>query len=267
VAAKILSRTLVEQALCNAAYQWKGEQLMKKGVWSLVVVLLMPSFSFATDYFTNLPAAGYFDALYNGDYQRLNNMDAAFLAPYRSQMKPIQGMSPIFDALARNAGFDVDTAAALDESIGSISLIVPMLAVYLVNYQSAFSACVEDDAVRFRTTTASETVYRNGYGDYQYSIKHPDTVEYFTVNRRFARAFKEVGLTNPDSALGQTVDYMFGRNGRLNVRDITQGTRKLMDRWDCDSPVVARLEKKNARILRSAPSETPRSRCGNGCWW
>ena len=77
---------------------------MKKGVWSLVVVLLMPSFSFATDYFTNLPAAGYFDALYNGDYQRLNNMDAAFLAPYRSQMKTIQGMSPTFVAVAAHAG-------------------------------------------------------------------------------------------------------------------------------------------------------------------
>ena len=55
--------------------------------------------------------------------------------------------------------------------------------------------------------------------------------------------FEAVGLTEPDSVLGNLIGMMFAKNGRINVHDITSGTRKMMSHFQCSSPEISRMEK------------------------
>ena len=92
-----------------------------------------------------------------------------------------------------------------------MSLIRPMMAIYLVEYEGRMKPCLEAEPLRFKITTTSETVYRNGYGSYLYSVPHPDQVSYFNVNRRFGPAFEKVGTMEPDSIVRRMLEQSFQR--------------------------------------------------------
>jgi hypothetical protein len=118
-------------------------------------------------------------------------------------------------------------------------LLVRLLADVL---QPDSSQCRGGDARKART---SETVCRNGYGTYKYSIRNPDQVEYFKVNRRFASVFESVGLSNPNSTLASLIDNSIRNPDRVGVTELVQGTRALMQRIDkegCGSPLMQRME-------------------------
>ena len=48
-----------------------------------------------------------------------------------------------------------------------------MMAILPVEYEGRMKPRLEAEPLRFKITT-SETVYRNGYGGYLYSVPHPD---------------------------------------------------------------------------------------------
>ncbi|MFH1215213.1 MAG: hypothetical protein V1706_01795 [Pseudomonadota bacterium] len=133
---------------------------------------------------------------------------------------------------------------AIENDMNNISLIVPMFAVYLVDYQDVFKQCLEPNARTFEKTSRTDTVYENGLGVEQYRIEGRTHYSYFKVNKRFVHVFEDVGLSNPDSSLGKMVDSMFSRNSRVDVSQIVNGTRKLMadNKSSCSSEKILTLE-------------------------
>lgn len=194
--------------------------------------------------FEGLSGADYLNALYSGDFASVNALDDAFIQPYRQGifMDSMNQMTPLMDGIARLAGFKINTQKALEKSLDTASLIVPLFAVYLVDYQFRYKACLDKHPKQYTVTTRSKTVYQDGYGTHLYEVPNPDVVKNFTVNRRFVHVFEAVGLSNPDSALGQLVDNMFGSSGRINVSDVTSGTRQMMNKFKCNSPTIKQME-------------------------
>jgi hypothetical protein len=196
--------------------------------------------------FANLPAADYLNALYGGNHQRLRELDRQFMAPYKASMLPaIQHIAPLLNLMSGVRAGQGGYAAAAEKAFDSASMIAPMFTIYLVEYEGRLGQCLEPDAVNIKITTTSETVFRDGYGTYKYSVRHPDQVEYFKVNRRFAPVFEKVGTAKPDSMLVKMLDRGFGSQGRMTANDLVTGTRELMKRLDsegCGSPLMQRME-------------------------
>lgn len=196
--------------------------------------------------FVGLPGADYLNALYGADVQRLQALDQAFRAPYARMMAPaVDHMAPIINLVGKAAGMRLDYKTTVTKAINNVSLIAPMFATYLVEYEGRLGPCLERDAVTFKRTTTSETVYRDGWGNFKYSVQHPDRVETFKVNRRFAKVFEQIGLAGQGSVLGELIDRGLRNKGQLGLTDITAGTRAMMQRFDregCASPLMARME-------------------------
>ena len=199
--------------------------------------------------FTGYPSEDYFNALYGADFAALRKMDKAFTEPYRNLMNKLGGYNMLSavgaftELLTGSAIKSENFVASMQLSIDNLSLIVPMFAVYLIDYQVVYHECIEQDAATFEKTTVMQTVYQDSSG-FEYS-RTTDAIyrDYYKVNRRFAHVFEAVGLTEPDSVLGNLIGMMFARNGRINVHDITSGTRKMMRRFQCRSPEITRMEK------------------------
>ncbi|KPF47612.1 hypothetical protein IP87_00795 [beta proteobacterium AAP121] len=193
-----------------------------------------------------LPAEDYLNALYGGDVERLRALDAAFSRPYKAMLgASLQQIAPLMDLIGRANGVSVNTGAMMAKALDNISLVVPLMALYLVEFEGRLGPCLGPDAASFKVTRSSETVYRDGWGNFKYSVPNPDRVAYFKVPRRLAPAFEEVGLSTPDSALGQLVDNSFRSQGRVGVSDLLKGTRLMMRRFDeegCGSPRMQRME-------------------------
>ena len=191
------------------------------------------------------PAARYFNALYGGDTERLRALDTEFAEPYRREMVPVmQQFGVIVDGLAALAGSRVNTGAAFKYAIENVSLIVPVWAIFLVEYEGRLRDCMDAHPVTFQHTVTTRTIYRNGYGTYLYELPPVERHYEVQVNRRFAGIYDAVGLTNPRSTVGQLADQMFGGEGRLKVSEIVDGTRSLMNemnRQGCNSPLMARM--------------------------
>ncbi len=187
----------------------------------------------------------YLNAIYGGDFDQADRLDAEFVAPYKKAMsnEGMKAAGHLMNLFAKTAGYDLDYNKAMEKSFEAASLIVPVFAVYLIDYESVYGACLGSDAVRMKKTTTSETVYRNGHGIRTHSIKHPDIIEYFVIPGRFKSIFHDVGLTEPDSSLAQYIDGIFGRQGRINARDLVAATRKMMSDHACDSALIKRMER------------------------
>lgn len=196
--------------------------------------------------FAGLPAADYLNALYGEDVERLQALDRAFREPYKAMLLPtLQQTAPLMNLFSRIGGVQMDYAALMTRSLDSISLIAPLFAVYLIEFEGRLGPCLERDALRFKITRSSETVYKDGWGNYKYSVQHPDQVEHFRVNRRFGPVFEQVGLSNPQSVLGNMLDGVFKSGGRVGIGELVQGTRAMMDRFDregCNAPLMRRME-------------------------
>ncbi|MCP5286073.1 MAG: hypothetical protein H6933_14380 [Burkholderiaceae bacterium] len=222
---------------------------------------------------SGLPAADYLNALYGDDVAQLQALDQAFREPYKAMLLPmLQQTAPLMNLFAQVGGVRMDYAAMATRAMDNISLIAPMFAVYLIEFEGRLGPCLDKDAVRFTITTTSETVYRDGWGNYKYSVPDPDRVEHFRVNRRFESVFREVGLSNPQSLLGQLLDSGFRNGNRVGIGELVQGTRALMQRFDregCNSPLMRRMEaamlaqfaryrQGNREVLDAAFGGTPR---------
>ena len=193
-----------------------------------------------------LPGADYLNAIYTGDHARLDLIDRNFREPYQRMMMPVlQTFGSFMSGLAKMSGLNVDGHAFLSAQFERMSLIRPMMAIYLVEYEGRMKPCLEAEPLRFKITTTSETVYRNGYGSYLYSVPHPDQVSYFNVNRRFGPAFEKVGTMEPDSIVRRMLEQSFKKKDSLGVSDLIDGTRLMMARLTqagCQSPLTRQME-------------------------
>jgi hypothetical protein len=202
--------------------------------------------------FSAMPAADYFNDIYGGDWEEAAKKDSDFVRPYLSSLGGYLGqIGTLMDGIANfgNVALGIPTGktnfkqkivAELRES----SMIIPFFSVYLINYQFAYNKCIEPDALTFKKTTTSETVYRNGLGHFEHSVKHPDKIEYFLVNKRFEHIFKSVGLNKPQAEHANLLEMFFGNsiNKKNSLSGIIKSTNKLMDSYDCNSPIIKKME-------------------------
>ena len=124
------------------------------------------------------------------------------------------------------------------------SLITPILSSYLVNYDARYSACLRPDAVKFKKTVTSETVYKNGFGNRVGGYKNPDKISYFTVNKEFRDIFEKVGLAKADSGNARFIEAIFNpsSSSASNLSGVIQGVTKIMHDLKCNDPKIKKLE-------------------------
>ncbi|WP_052713158.1 tetratricopeptide repeat protein [Pseudoalteromonas rubra] len=195
--------------------------------------------------FSNLAASDYFNAIYSGNWKKAKEIDYNFIYPYLKNMgQTLSAMGALIDGFSALGGNRTNYREDIINELKAASLISPLFSIYLLDYPFMFKTCMDTKPVQFKKTTTSETVYRNGYGAYQYSVKHPDKVEYFLVNHRFAQIFKKVGLGDSDDGAAQLLDTFFSGNNasRITISDIQSSSRKFMKTYQCNSPIVKRME-------------------------
>jgi hypothetical protein len=214
----------------------EGRQLA--AAWAERLAVLSP--------WAGLPGADYLNAIYSADQARLAEMDRTFATPYKQQMMPImQPINDLMSAVFKIGGARLDLNAWLSAEFDRATLIRPLMAIYLVEYEGRMKPCMDPEPRRFKLTTTSKTVYTNGYGSYQYEVRHPDQVEYFNVNARFAPIFEIVGTMEPDSLLRRMLEQSFKQRDKLGLSDVIDGTRQMMSRLvaaGCQSPLMQRME-------------------------
>jgi|GEM_PF-6614543 len=99
--------------------------------------------------------------------------------------------------------------------------------------------------------STTEIVTKNGYGWELYRSPGETWRNEYLVNPRFKHVFESVGLSNPDSPLVNLIDSMFSPNRRMNVKEIVEGTRQLMqaNMQSCTSKKIKTPEKNMLRYF------------------
>lgn len=196
--------------------------------------------------FTGFPGADYLNALYGGDWSRLKQYDKEYMRPYMEGYmgQSIAAFGKIIDGLSAMAGAKSTVGRDMYQDLANASLITPVLSSYLVNYNAKYSACLRPDAVMFKKTVTSETVYKNGFGDRVGGYKNPDQISYFIVNKEFGDIFKKVGLAEADSGNARFIEAIFNSSSSSmsNLSGVIQGIDKIMDNFKCNDPKIKRLE-------------------------
>ncbi len=194
--------------------------------------------------FLSLPAGEYLDGIFNNDTSKVRALDARFIAPFRNGQfgEGMNMMAPLMDGIASLAGVNTDFGEYIRQSLDASSLLLPMLAIYLLDYQEVYKKCLRPGAVRFRKTVTSATVYSDSNGFETSRIQHPDKISHFWVNKEFGAAFQEVGLNNPDSPLAGMFERMIHTKGEITVSQVVRGTREMMGDYPCDDPKIKRME-------------------------
>ncbi len=214
----------------------EGRQLA--AAWAERLAVLSP--------WAGLPGADYLNAIYSADLVRLAEMDRTFATPYKQQMMPImQPINDLMSAVFKIGGVRLDLNAWLSAEFDRATLIRPLMAIYLVEYEGRMQPCLDANALDFNITTTSKTVYTNGYGSYLYTVKHPDQVQFFKVNPQFKAIFERVGTMEPDSLLRRMLEQSFKQRDKLGLSDVIDGTRQMMSRLvaaGCKSPLTKRME-------------------------
>ncbi|SIS49141.1 Sel1 repeat-containing protein [Thalassolituus maritimus] len=196
--------------------------------------------------FIGYPGGDYLNALYGGDWTSLKRYDREYMEPYTTGYigQSIKALGKVVDSLSAMGGQKSTAGRDMFRSFRNSSLITPVLSSYLVNYDAKYSTCLRPDAVKFKKTVTSETVYRNGFGNRVGGYKNPDQISYFTVNKEFMDIFKKVGLAEAESGNARFIETIFNPNSSSmsNLSGVIQGIDNIMDDFKCSDPKIKRLE-------------------------
>mgnify|MGYP000229879357 CR=1 FL=1 len=196
--------------------------------------------------FTGYPGADYLNALYGGDWPPLKRYDREYMKAYTTGYmgQSIAAFGKIMDSLSAMGGRKSSAAKNMYQNFRNSSLITPILSSYLVNYDARYSACLRPDAVKFKKTVTSETVYKNGFGNRVGGYKNPDKISYFTVNKEFRDIFEKVGLAKADSGNARFIEAIFNpsSSSASNLSGVIQGVTKIMHDLKCNDPKIKKLE-------------------------
>ncbi len=162
--------------------------------------------------FADLSAGEYLNAIYAGDFTALKKLDTGYTVR------------------AERLGKNVPT------SNGKLSLIVPVFAVYLLDYQHTHAACLDSSAHIFNSASNSRDLINKVFGE-GFQAK---PVENFTVNERFVNVFKKLGLSGQESADKAMLIEYIGHRKILN--DAVTGVRAAMTRYACATDQMKTFE-------------------------
>ena len=185
----------------------------------------------------------YLNALYSYDTETLSQLDYASAKPIAESMKqldkPMSALGTIMEGISGGAIPYRKMMKSAFAGIEEASLIYPVMAYYILNYESKNSACY-DSTARMRTVQYrwSETTTRNGMVIDSRSGGH-DTQ--YKVPGKFLDIFEIVFRGDGNSAMAKFADRFFSGSGKIYRDELIKGTQKLMD-IDCKSRLVQKME-------------------------
>ncbi len=180
--------------------------------------------------FLDFPGGDYLDAIYRGDYASLRNQDRRYGKMISNQFdKAMTGLAP-----------GTPNPYSMKGLVNSFTLIKPISAVYLFNYQTVYQRCLKDDRVVFVVTrTVPDIVTTNILGwEVSRSYGYSTSTDY-KINKEFTLLFRIVGTSKPFSFSSGFVDSFLG-GGKKNK--VLRGIKMAMRSLDCNSKQVKQFE-------------------------
>lgn len=166
--------------------------------------------------FSSFAGGDYLNAIYDGDAATVRSLDAEYLRTYSTLMQSV-GIGALVD---------------------SFTLVQPVLATYMFNYDTASAKCLRPDAKEFVVTSGTDWVTQNGWGQELSRTAMSRTETHYRINPEFVRAFEALGESEPDSAAGLD-RFLFGGN----IAKVVSGTHSVMRAFPCSDPRILRLER------------------------
>lgn len=209
----------------------------------------------------NGPFDQYMNALYTYDESYLRDVDKRSIAPI---LRSMQGLMPILDIagglISILSGGSISGDKVVKSEIAEareMSLIQPMMAFYVLNYEKYNGQCVEANAVPYEITTRW-TEYTESDG-YRYKTGHTEYKTQYKVNRRFVAVFKNEYKNDGDSMVAKFSDRFFQGSGKIYRDELINGMVQFMRR-DCNTSIVIRMEKNMLRYYNSVQARIQKAK-------
>jgi len=180
--------------------------------------------------FLDYPGGKYLDAVYRGDFASIKAQD-------KSNAREI---SEQFDKTMRSLAPGTRNPYSLRSLENRMTLIKPLAAVYLFNYQSTSKRCLKPDHVVFVVTkTTPDVITTNALG-WEISRSYGFTTESnYKINKNFTQLFRTVGNSEPTSVSAGIVDSFLGSGQKSSV---INGIKSIMRDHPCDSDSIKQFE-------------------------
>lgn len=188
--------------------------------------------------FRHLRGGLYLSTVYRGDKIAVDRADGDYTKDVR--MALVGGVNGVL------AGRSNPLLAQVDAALSKVTMLEPVLAVYLMSYQDTSSRCLRPGYETVSTQTTTTLVRRNGYGmETARQVLRVD-VSHYKVNKEFASTLRQLATADTDSAA--VGDALLNGN-KLN--DLLAGTRDMMQQFPCDDPRIVRWEKNALELYKS----------------
>lgn len=190
-------------------------------------------------------AEEYLQAIYDEDFATLRRLDNEFSEPmaHAFEESEVADLLAGLGSLAQGRQVTRSEAQqAIAKEMKAHSLIYPMWAVYLLRYSFAYRECLDPEPVVFTKTVRNDIIHRNGWGIEMWREQGTPITTTYKVNHRFADIFQDVNAMDYGSPA--FLDALLGghADSELTLGKIESGVRDMMQRYTCDTPLVARME-------------------------
>jgi len=179
-----------------------------------------------SDMFCDLPAGDYLNAIYEGNIDKIRDIDAEMTATLRRGLLEVPGVG----------------------DVGRLSVIARVVNEYTYYYKSFSRSCLRSGAQSLtfeKHVNGWEMV--DGRGIVLQHYNGWDLRSVYVVNEEFIAITAKVGAAQgPANELSMIADRLFNK-GMLS--DVAQGVQEMMQSHDCDSPEIRQFEKNLLRLF------------------
>jgi hypothetical protein len=201
---------------------WKGKRTPE--------AIRLPTLPKVDGPFSGLAGGDYLNAVFNRNYSAVKTFDEYYQLRKIKQRRDFMGEHWM--------------DAALNSAIKKIRLIDTVMGIYLFNYGEKYRKCLRKGAIRFTVAkTSPDIVTRNGFGQ-EIAREYGGTERYYyDVNMEFESAFQRISTTQPENLMSTITDALLNQGGTDLRRELLKGSRQMMDKYDCSSPVIKQMER------------------------
>lgn len=185
----------------------------------------------------------YLNALYTYDYKRLRAIDRASIT---SIAAALQGMRSFLGNLTGKNSIVSKIMKVEQAKLRQSSLIHPIMAYYILNYEKNHNKCIEKTAVRMTVKHSWETYEVSG--GFRTEIDSGSYDIHYKVNRRFLKAFNVIYKSDGDEVVKKFADRFFNGKNKIYRDELIDGTRNLM-KMNCKGKIIKNIEPKMIRYF------------------
>jgi len=195
----------------------------------------------------------YLNALYTYDTQTLTELDWVSARPVAKAMdeliKPMLGLGAILEdvsgGLIPGRKIMRSSFAGAEEA----SLIYPVMAFYILNYQRYNQACIESDA--YKRTVQYRWEEHKTVGGVRFLSDSGGHDTTYLINRRFNPIFEVIYKDDGDGAIAKFSDRFFQGKGKIYRDELIAGTYTIMQ-MNCNSGLIKKMESNMIRYFSRA---------------